>query len=165
NMGTGRKARLHPRLCGESPGAGRSSEKGSSKQHMRIGGVGATGTRSDDYGAVPDLVINSLDVNSRRCHLDALWSSLCKSILPRFFRVLYQHAILRTFGPADRWPYLCEINLNKLCVCGIRCLNCTKQLLSLEVFFEQRNLGRATTSKSHVTERQLVDRKHCACGS
>src|SRR5690606_40937962 len=123
NMGTGRKARHHQRLCGESPGAGRSSEKGSSKHHMRIGGVGATGNRSDDYGAVPDLVINSLDVNSRRCHLDALWSSLCKSILPRFFRVLHQHPILPTVAAADRLPYLCEINLNASFVAGVWCLN------------------------------------------
>ncbi len=179
HFGTGREARLHPRLLLQAALDRLLRQQAGADHHAGIRGIRAARNRGDHHVPVVDEMRHGrrrgwvghgdaalgrhrrLGPDRRRCFGGSLDASLHaaergqKSAL----RLLERYTILRPLRAGETRFDRAEVELDHLGVGGIRIPGIPEQPLRTRIRLDQRHLRRLATGEAQVVERHLVDRE------
>ena len=160
---TGRETRLDPRLGLQAFGGGIARKQRRAEHHRWVRCIGAARDGGDEHGAIFDLEAvfarHLADALRRRILLGAFLSHLRVGFAVNLLERAQRHAILRPLRAGERGLDRAHVELEHVCVVGLRRAVVAPHALRLGVGLDERDLLLAAAREFEIAQRLFIDRE------
>ena len=172
HSGSGREARLHPRLCGEPLRDRLPGHESRRHHHAGVAGVRATGDGCDHHGAMVDrggMAVFLHGAGSRQVRSfereAAFGSRRGERFGKRFLDIPKRDTVLRPLGPGETRHDAAQVEAEPLCKFRHRSGSRVEEPLLFHVPLHERHLLRRPAGEPQIGKRFGVDREEAHRGA